>query len=264
MKRALHTTVVVALAGMMLFAVATPILAASQKNLTKVHFLNTGLQPAAQGKLTMIENKAQTFFMIKVRHMAPGDYDVVLDGAIVDVLTVGLDGKGRVQHRERVKGNNGPTALPYSPAGGQLEIQALGAAVLAASIPATPEEAFEKVEIEIDLANLGVTPGEAEAEFEERFGKMEFEVEIEGAAPGTYDLMVDGVDVADIVVDASGRGEVEFESHPSGDDGDEGEGSPEDSGLDLLLTFDPRGRTISIMQSATEVFSAPFPLTPMI
>ncbi len=264
MKKLLRLTAVLSAACLFVAAFATPAAAASQKNLTKVHFLNTGVQPDAGGKLIMMENKAQTFFMIKVRQMAPGDYDVVLDGAVVDLLTVGLDGKGRVQHRERVKGSNGPTALPYRPAGGQMEIQALGTTVLAASVPATPEEAFQRVEITIDMANLGVMPGEAEAEFEERFGKMEFEVEIEGATPGTFDLMVDGVDMADIVVDASGRGEVEFASHPGelGDD-DEGEGSPADGeGMDLLLTFDPRGRTISIMQSATEVFSAPFPTTP--
>jgi hypothetical protein len=258
MKRLTRITTVSCAGLLALAALALPAAAASQKNLTKVFFLNLGQQPAARGKLMMIENKAQTFFKIQVKHMEPGDYDVVLDGAVVDTLAVDATGKARITYRQRVKGSNAGSPLPYHPAGSLIEIQAAGTAVLAAHVPATPEESFEKVEIEIDLANLGVVAGEAEAEFEERFGRMEFEVELEGVPPGSYELLVDGVKVADIEAGASGEGEVEFASHASMDDDDD-DGS---SDLDLLLTFDPRGKVISIVQAGVELFNATFPLTP--
>ena len=234
---------------------ATPAEAASQKNLTKVFFLNMGVQAGAQGKLRMIENDAQTFFKIEVKRLNPGVYDLALDGAVVDTLTVGPDGKGELRYRQRHKGTQPGSPLPYHPAGGHIELLAAGTAVLAAQIPATPEEAFLRTEITIDLDNLGVMPGEAEAELKARFGRMSFEVEIRNATPGTYALMVDGVNRANIVVGATGRGEVEFDSVPSDDEGD---------GLDLLLTFDPRGKPIAVMQSVTELFSATFPREPVL
>ncbi|HET9481034.1 MAG TPA: hypothetical protein VFP98_04690 [Candidatus Polarisedimenticolia bacterium] len=256
MKIPLRVTAALSIALLALVALATPAQAASKKNLTKVFFLNMGVQAGAHGKLMMIENRAQTFFKINLKRMAPGTYDVVLNGAIVDTIIVDASGEGQLRYRHRTRGKGAGTPLPYDPSGSEIAIQAAGIAILAANIPATPEEAFLKTEIVIDLTNLGVAPGHAEAEFEARFGRMEFEVEVEDAAPGVYELMVDGVKVADITVDASGRGEVEFDSRPStDDDGDD---------LDLLLTFDPRGKSISVMQNATDLFSATFPMTPIL
>lgn len=243
----------VSVAALVLAALVTPAAAGSKKNLIKMHFLNMGLQPSAQGKLMMVENKAQTRFKIQVKHLEPGDYDVVLDGAVVDTFTANAEGKAKISYRERHQGNKQGAPLPYQPAGGILQIQAAGTALLEARIPSTPEESFERTEIEIELASMGVAPGEAEAEFEERFGRMEFEVEIDGAAQGTYELMVDGVKVADIEVGATGSGKVELDSHPSSDD--------DGDALHQLLTFDPRGKEITIMQSSVSLFSSVFPLT---
>ncbi len=296
MKRQFGVAIMASIVALAFAVLATPATAASQKNQIKVHFLNMGVQPNAQGKLMMIENKAQTSFKIQVKQMAPGTYDVVLNGAVVDTLSVGPTGKAQVTHRARNKGKKAGASLPYDPAGGQVEIQAAGTAHLEADIPSTPEEACEKIEIEVALDNLGVVPGEAEAEFEEHFGLMEFEVEIEDAPPGAYELLVDGVKVADIEVGIDGRGEAEFASQPSGhdddgdhpddgdDDGDEGDddgdgdhhgesighdgdgedGDDDGDALDLLLTFDPRGKEITIVQDATVLFSVLFPLTPVL
>jgi len=244
------------LSVLVLLLVALPATAAAhgKKNLIKVFFLNMGVQPQAQGKLHMIDNKAQTFFKIKVNHATPGDYDVLLDGAVVDTLTVDPNGHGALHYRERHRGRHAGAPLPFNPAGGQLEIAESGTTVLSATIPATPQESFERIHIVTELSNLGVVPGTAVADFKEHFGRMKFRVEVEGAAEGTYDLMVDGTKQAEILVDATGRGEVEFDSRPSTDDDDEG--------LDLLLTFDPRGKSIEVMQAGSGLFSAMFPTAP--
>jgi hypothetical protein len=224
------------------------------KNLIKIYFLNTGVQPQAGGKVQFMQNPAQNQFKIKVSHMTPGVYDVVVNGAVVDALTVNPDGCGKVQYRMHFKNHRMGGPLPYDPRGAEVGIQAAGVILLEASVPSTPEEAFEKIEISTELVNLGVISGTARAQFKMKFGRMQFEVEMNGAIPGTYELLVDGVKKADIVVGADGHGEVEFDSRPSSDDEDG------DDALDLPLTFDPRGASIVIQQAAVADFSGTLPL----
>lgn len=261
MTRSSRSLFVLSLAFLSLVALPSPASAAGKKNLIKVFFLNTGVQTEARGKLTMVVNKAQTFFKIRVSHASPGTYDVLLDGAVVDTLTVSADGTGKVRHRQRNRGRLAGTPLPYDPAGGQLAIAEAGTTLLEAEVPESPDEAFDTIRIETVLANLGVVPGEADAVFRERFGRMKLRVELEDVAEGDYDLMVDGAMVAGIHVDATGRGEVEFDSRPETAD-DDHEADDGDDGLDLLLTFDPRGKTISVEQAGTSLFSSMFPTEP--
>src|SRR5262245_24068570 len=233
--------------------IASPLFASPQRQI-KIYFINSGVQAGATGKLLFVENPAQSFVKIKVTGMTPGPYDVMLSGAIVDSLTVGADGKGSVTHRSKVNPRHGNSPLPYDPRGGAFEIQAAGIALLTANVPGTPAEAQQKTRINIVLTNMGIQTGaSANATLVSRFGRMQFEVEMDGALPGTYDLVVDGVKKGEIVVDAAGSGEVEFDSQPSTDEDD-------DNSLDLLLTFDPRGRMITIMQGLDLNFSDPFPM----
>ncbi|HET6373920.1 MAG TPA: hypothetical protein VFG76_11475 [Candidatus Polarisedimenticolia bacterium] len=235
-----------------LLAVAGSTAFAKPQNQIKYYFLNSGVQPKAAGKIIMVSNPAQTFFTIVVSHMTPGPYDVVLNGAVVDVLSVGANGEGKLTHRSSKNGKPGGTALSYDPRGGDLAIMATGVELLGAVIPLTPAEAQAKVEVEIDLANMGVGAGSAQAELTARFGRMQFEVQLDDAAPGTYDLLVGGVKVGEVVVGAGGTGHVDFDSRPSSDD--------DDDGLALLLTFDPRGQQIQLMQGGAAMFAAMFPL----
>ena len=91
---------------------------------------------------------------------------------------------------------------------------------------------------------------------------MKFEVRIEDAVPGTYDLIVGGSNVGQIVVGVDGDGEVEFDSvNGTSVMEEDGEDESEDS-MDLLLTFDPRGQTIEIQQSGVTDFSGTLPTAP--
>lgn len=220
----------------------------------KVYFINSGVQTGAVGKLLFVSNKAQSFFTIKVSGLTPGDYDLMMNGAIVDSLTVGADGEGKISHVSKVNPKHGSAPLPYDPRGGDLEVQAVGVALLTAAVPGTPAEAQQKIQIRTDLTNMGIQAGAtAHATMVSRFGRIQFEVEVEDALAGTYDLMVDGVKKGEIVVDATGFGEVEFDSRPSSDDDDS-------DALAELLTFDPRGRMVTIVQGVDMDFSEMFPL----
>ena len=233
--------------------IASPLLASPQRQM-KAYFINTGVEASATGKLLFVENPAQSFFTIKVAGMTPGAYDVVLNSSIVDSLTVNPDGEGKVSHSTRVNPRHGSAPLPYDPRGGDLEIQAVGVAMLTANVPGTPAQAQQKIQIQIALTNMGIQVGaSSRATLVSRFGRMKFEVEIGSALPGAYDLMVDGVKKGEIVADVTGFGQVEFDSQPSSDPDD-------NNSIDLLLTFDPRGRMISIMQGVNTDFSEMFPL----
>lgn len=246
--------------GLVLLVTAASPASASQAKQIKVFFLNMGVQAPAMGRVLFVSNPAQNFFSISVARMTPGTYDVALDGALVDTLRVNSKGKGVLLHRSILNPKRGPfIPLPYDPRGGQITIESNGEALLEGDVPETPEENQQKVEIESNLTNLGVVSGEAKANFEASFGRMQFEVEIENAPPGTYDLLVDGVNVGKITVGVDGDGRIEFDSMPSvGSDDDQGDN---EGTLDLLLTFDPRGKNVEIQQNGVDSFSGIFPLT---
>ena len=240
--------------------VATAPAFAEPKNQIKVFMLNTGVDLDAKGKVLVVANKAQTFFQINASRLDPNQpYDIALDGVVKETVTANPDGVLMVKHRARRKGKHAGTPLPYDPRSATLAIQSAGVAILVAEVPATPADGHQRIEIVYEIPNLGVIAGAAGAEFQSRFGRMKFNVEMEGAPAGTYDLIVGGVKVADIVVgQTTFRGKVEFDSRPCCDD--------DDSEMEILLTFDPRGKEIKIQQVIatvpTDLFAGTFPLVP--
>ncbi|MBI3448944.1 MAG: hypothetical protein HY049_08535 [Acidobacteria bacterium] len=245
----------VAFAAATTIVLATPA-SASQggHNLIKSSMLNTGVEPNGRGMAELISNKAQTFFQIKVRNLTPStSYDIVVNGAVVDTIMTDPSGEGRVIHRARAHGS--ATTLPYDPRGATVDVSLLGTIVLADDFPSTPQQSQDRVEIRFPLTpGVGVT-GEASARFVTKSGRMKFDVRIEGALPGTYDLLVGGVVVGQITVDSTGRGEIDFDTIPDSDPNDA-------DGIDLLMTFDPRGQAISIQLAAIDAFTGTFPLVP--
>lgn len=241
--------------GLILAAVAaSPAAAGGPKNQIKMFMINTGVEPAYHGMVMFVSNKAQSFFTIRLTRMDPNSsYDVELDGTFEETITTNASGEGRVLHRSRTR--HVPTPLPYDPRGHMLSISEQGTIVLTTSFPLTPQEAHALVRIRLDLTPaLGVL-GTAEAKFRSRFGRMIFDVEMEDAVPGSYDLLVGGLNVGTIDVDAGGRGDIHFDTRPDSDPNDA-------DGIDVLMTFDPRGNTIQIQQSALDLFSGTLPLVP--
>jgi len=244
----------VAIAAALTLAAGAGATAASggPKNQIKMFMLCSGVDADAQGRIVVVTNKAQSFFTIQVQGMDPmTSYDVVVDGAIQETLTTNAGGEGRVVHRSKQHG----APLPYDPRSTTVDVALTGTVLLSAEVPATPQEAHALVDIRFDLTPGVSVLGRAHADFRSRFGRMKFDVEIENAVPGTFDLMVGGATVGTITVDASGRGRIEFDTRPSTD-------SEGGDGLDQLMTFDPRGQTVEIQQTTVAMFSGTFPLVP--
>src|SRR5262245_41053206 len=195
--------------------IATPVMADGGRQI-KQFLLNTGVQPAAMGKVMVVSKGGQNQVKIAVLHAKAGTYDVILNGAVVDELLVSAKGKGFVTHKSRAASKKASARpLPYDPRGGTISIATAGRQILEGEIPETPEESAEHIEIEADLTNLGVVTGTAEASFESRSGRMQFEVEVEGVPTGDYDLLVDAVNVGAIHVGIDGEGRIEFDSIPN-------------------------------------------------
>jgi hypothetical protein len=224
--------------------------------------LNSGVTPDARGSILVVENKAQTFFTIKLQHAAPNTtYDVMVDGAVVDQITTNGQGNGHVTHRQKNKGT--PTPLPYDPRGALVEIAATGTAdvLLSSTVPATPEEASQVIVINnFDLDNTGTLgTASATANFKEKNGRMRLQISVKGLNPNTdYDLAVGGNVIGTFTTDGSGNANITLDSRPQTDDDGSGQ-------LDDLLTFDPRGALIEIRSAGTtDVFlTGTFPTAPI-
>jgi len=230
--------------------------------------LNSGAQPSASGKINFVQNqnKTQSSLTISVRGVKGGiPYDVVVDGVVKDQISVGASGRGKVVHRSRSRGS-AARSLPYDPRGSTVQIASDGGVILSAEVPETGEECDQLIEIPLDLTPAPGVTGEASAEFKTRGGRIKFDVQLEGVAAGTYDLVVAGATAGQITVAGDDDdGEISFDSSPtteSADEPGEEEGGEGEDEMDLLLTFDPRGQLIEIQQAGVTLFSGTLPTEP--
>jgi len=106
------------------------------------------------------------------------------------------------------------------------------------------------LEIEVDLDNTGIlADAEGEAEWDMNSERVMFAVEIEGIPAGGYALRVDGVEVGTIQAFARHNGEI-F--------GRLGFRDPAVYGMPHL-NFDPRGKTIEVLQGESVILEAELP-----
>ena len=106
------------------------------------------------------------------------------------------------------------------------------------------------LEIEVDLENTGIlADAEGEAEWDMNSERVMFAVEIAGVPAGDYALRVDGVEVGTIRAFARHNGEI-F--------GRLGFRDPAVYGMPQL-NFDPRGKTIEVLQGESVILEAELP-----
>jgi hypothetical protein len=110
----------------------------------------------------------------------------------------------------------------------------------------TPTPTFQ---VDAALISSGAVAGHAKASLRRREdGRKRFEVELEDAPVGAYDLVVDGVTrgtLSVVATDHGTRGEIEFESEPEGSE--------------AALNFEVLGKEIDLAQNGATLFSRIFP-----
>jgi hypothetical protein len=197
-----------------------------------------------------LDKKGRRRFSVEVERAGAGPFELFVGGVKHGDFTL-LGVEAKIDFRT---GSDDPEVLPldFDPRSQIIDVVRNGTIIFSGELAAkargvnvsTPRLAT------VVLPSTGAdSDGHAEAKLRiDDRARKHFSVEIEDVPTGTYDLFVDGVDVADIVVTTttSGtKGEVEF---TGGDD------DPDE----LPLTFDPVGRTLTISQGATKFFEGTF------
>lgn len=116
---------------------------------------------------------------------------------------------------------------------------------------ALPSASFakDKLRIRVDLVNTGAEPaaaGQAELRIKKK-NRTRFKVEAEDLSPANYDLVVDGVV----------RGVLDVRMQPDGDV--EGEIKFDSKSGHFPLTFDPRGKLVTVERAGTVYLQVVFP-----
>ncbi len=210
------------------------------------------LQPSASGRARLrVRDDCRTRFNVEIEDVVAGSYDVVIGGVLRATLVAAFDAVKDQVRAEVEFGDDDPGSPPldFDPHGQSVAIEQLGVTVLTGSFDLTPGgDAPTCVDDRTvtALLNQGVdASAHAEARLRTRDDcRKTFTVEIEDVAAGSYSVLVDGSVHATIVVDATGRGEVELDTNDP----------PKP-----VLDFDPRGREIAIAQGATLFFVRVFP-----
>jgi hypothetical protein len=220
----------------------------------RVLLVSTGLDADGKAEARYRSKKGRRTFKVEIQRVPAGAYGLFVDGVLRAVITVGATGKGEVEFDSEIE--PGKLPLDFDPRGLPVDVSQ-GADVFFSASLAAPGQGVTQCtfsESEAPLASTGADPdASGKARFRVRDDcDQDFRVEIEDVPVGDYDLVVGGVDRGTITVVDTGlkiEGELEFDTDPD----DPGE---------VLLTFDPRGQTLEVVQGATVYFSNVFDGTP--
>ncbi len=197
-----------------------------------------------------VDRKGRRTFRVDVANVTGGPFKVLVAG--VERGSITLKGKAGSLTFENPQKKPTTPLLDFDPRGEVVEI-----------LEGTTVRFSDKLEAEsrgVNVASPSLSeivlsavsaPNGSSAKAKLRIdqrARKHFSVEIEGVAVGSYDLKVDGATPAVgtlVVATGATRAEIEF---TSGDD----------SPGELPLTFDPVGKTLSIVQGATKFFEGVF------
>lgn len=231
---------------------------------TQAKFVRTGVDPDASGKAVFRSRPNRTRFKVQVQHATPGPADLQVGGTSVGTITVGSLGRGELEFRDPVGDDADKLPLTFDPRSQMITVLQNGQAILSVVLGGVPGSnsngngsgsSVGDQRIETNLVSTGAIGGASgKAKWRARKGgRLDFGVEIEDIPAGSYTLRVDGVEVAKITATplagtSSAEGEIEFSN-------------PQDAGKPLL-TFDPRGKLIEVLDGSTVILQQVFPAGP--
>jgi Ca2+-binding RTX toxin-like protein len=150
---------------------------------------------------------------VEVDHVPEGTYDVQVDGLSVGPIVVGAAGNGAVEfstHPDEVGEVNLPAGFAGIGVGTVITLKDGETTILEGVFGERIDFKFK-----VPLQAIGDSQVHGRVKYEqEGDGKVEFELRVRGVEPGTYKVLVDGVVVQAILIDASGRFELELSLFP--------------------------------------------------
>ncbi len=209
--------------------------------------LDLGSAPGATGTATAkytLDKKGRRTLSISLLKAGVGPFFLYVGGLRRDNFTV---------HGTKASLLLSGSLLTFDPRGQVVDVVGPAGIVFSSELTAAVtgvNTASPTFGIVILPANASAGSGQAKAKLViDDHARKHFSIELEDVPTGTYDLLVDDIDVGDITVvsdSGSTKGEREFTSNDISDEGE------------LPLTFDPSGRTLTVSQGATIYFSGPF------
>lgn len=161
-------------------------------------------------------------FGVMMRGVPPGDYDVCVDGIVVETLTPNPGGSARASFRTHPSNGNGNGGgqghnkkgmLDFDPRRKLVELKQGDQVYFSGPMLAQIEGLNVCAEGSTALAN--VTPAGVSASLDvEADCETAFAVSVTGFTMGTYDLLVDGMDRGDLEVAMDGTGSLRFDPTP--------------------------------------------------
>ncbi|MBW2315946.1 MAG: hypothetical protein JRH10_17385 [Deltaproteobacteria bacterium] len=166
-------------------------------------------------------------------------YEIELGGLPLGNVTSGADGTARVFFQQA------QSMLPIDPRGQRLVVSSGGQEVFGVVISGSGEPQGIRVEEKTILSKAAPSIlGNAKARFRvDPDGRRRFEIEIQGAAAGTYSVFVDGLPNGTFDAPA-GLGQIEYDTDLT------------EVGK-RFLDFDPRVAAIDLVMNGAVVFSGP-------
>jgi hypothetical protein len=160
-----------------------------------------------------LDHDVEVELSVEVSDAAEGTYEVQVDGLTLGSISVGASGEAEIEfstHPDELD----EVDLPMGFAGigvGTVVTVTDGEAII---LEGTFGERVD-FEFKVPLQPIGESTVRGRVKYEqEGDAEIEFELRLRGASPGTYNVIVDGVIVAAILVDTSGRFDLEMSLSP--------------------------------------------------
>lgn len=219
---------------------ALPVLADGDNSLIQLPLQNTGMDADAIGTLEINLKEQSSTMKLNLTNLTPGAAYIVTNGATPEA-EFRADAKGAARLLFTTNPKKGLLALDFEPRGQILGVWTGGVRILQAVVSAQGEPPKSTVSESVVLTKPG-SRSKAVARFSARpTGQQSFTVQLSQISGTGWSLYVDGVWRGSFVVKGSSAS-LDFHSHPS---------SPATRWLD----FDPRGRTLDIVQGNQLMFS---------
>ncbi len=216
------------------------VVGAKEQSKVSTTFENTGFEVTAAGTLKSAMKTTGAKFDCRLSGLTTGQTYRLVVGELPEAeFVTASSGKAKLKF-QRKPGK--PVTLDFDPRGKIITLNTGTNEVLRVLFSGEGEPAGTKAFEETVLYATALAPGgDGKTAFRSKGGEKEFKVEVEDTPAGDYQLFVDGLPRGGLTVGDAGNGEVKFSSTPVGDE--------------LLLDFDPRGKSLDVLQGTNVFFT---------
>ena len=228
------------------------------------HLERTPIETRARGSLHLKADDEQSALRIRVHRLAPeSEYLLLADG--VEQTRFTTDSKGRASLLLQYFPSAGIETLSFDPRGKRISVSDGSEDRLSAVVDGPGESPWSNV---LETAGIPASdpeePGRARAVYQSTpFGCRIFKVRLDGVAPGTYQVQVDGAPVGEIEANLGGHASLRLQRpvlwgrsclrSPG-----QRHGATSRGGLAWApLDFEPRGSQVEVIRDGEVVFAGP-------